>query len=284
MRDFRDKVAVVTGGAGGIGFEMARQLAGEGMKIVLADVRDEPLQKAAEGLRAQAAKVITTTMDVSKAQDVEALLAATLSAFGGVHVLCNVAAVSTRTLRLHEASQAAWEWVLGVNVWGALHAIRLFTPVMIAQGVPGHIVNFSSAAGLSTAHGLYGVSKHMIAAVSEALYRDLRETGTQIGVSVVFPGPVKTELVANSQAVAPDDVKVGATSAARGGDVLARGLSAADLVARVIDGIRNDVLYVVMPERYTALARARAAAIVAGRAPDLPQVDALWRTLHATES
>jgi NAD(P)-dependent dehydrogenase (short-subunit alcohol dehydrogenase family) len=285
LREAAGRVAVVTGGAAGIGLALARRLAAEGMRIVLADIRAEPLAAAARSLAERGAQVLAVPTDVAREADMAALLAATLDRFGAVHLVSNTAAVSTRTRRMQDASIAEWDWVLGVNVWGLLHAIRLFVPVMAAQDQPGHVVTFSSAAGLGLGNGLYGTTKHMIAALSEALWRDLRDAGTQIGVSVIFPGPVQTDFVANSVANAPDGVTVpaGAGPGTRGGDVLAHGMPPDALAAAILEAVRADRLYAVIPERYLELAEHRVAAFRAGAAPDPGELDALWRRLHAGE-
>jgi NAD(P)-dependent dehydrogenase (short-subunit alcohol dehydrogenase family) len=140
MKEFRDKVAVVTGAASGIGRALAGRFAREGMKVVLADVEGPALAKAEQELRAQGTATLAVPTDVAKAEQVEALAKRTVDAFGGVHVLCNNAGVFAAGYSW-ERSIADWDWVLGVNLWGVIHGIRVFVPIMLRQNVEAHVVN-----------------------------------------------------------------------------------------------------------------------------------------------
>ena len=189
MKQFKDKVAVITGGASGIGLALARRSAAEGMQVVLADIEDAALAAAAAELKGTGAKVLTVKTDVSRAEDVENLAAQTLQAFGGVHLVFNNAGVGGVRVKTWEATAKDWEWVLGVNVWGVIHGVRVFTPIMLRQGDEGHIVNTASAAGFvsmaSTAP--YAVSKHSVVTLSEVLYHDLKAENAKVGVSGALP-------------------------------------------------------------------------------------------------
>ena len=147
MNEFRDKVAVVTGAASGIGLALAERFAADGMKVVLSDVEEEPLARAAQELDAKGATTLAVRTDVSKGADVDALARATLDAFGGVHVVCNNAGVAGDMAPVWEQTVDNWTWVLGVNLWGVIHGIRAFTPIMLEQGDEGHVVNTASIAG-----------------------------------------------------------------------------------------------------------------------------------------
>ncbi|MFH1122149.1 MAG: SDR family NAD(P)-dependent oxidoreductase, partial [Pseudomonadota bacterium] len=189
-------VAVITGAADGIGRAMADRFAQEGMKVVLADIDKKGLIEAEEELKAAGAAVLAVPTDVSKAGDVEALATKTLDTFGGVHLLCNNAGVGPLTWILG-GSLAEWEWIMGVNLWGVIHGVRVFAPIMIEQNTDCHIVNTSSRAGLICAAGLglYRVTKHAVVALSETLYHELAQKKAKVGVSVLCPAQVKTGIM-----------------------------------------------------------------------------------------
>jgi NAD(P)-dependent dehydrogenase (short-subunit alcohol dehydrogenase family) len=174
MFEFAGKVAVITGAASGFGRAFAQKGAALGMKLVLADVNPDALAQAVDALRADGAEALGVPTDVSKAEQVEALAQAALDAFGRVHVLFNNAGVGAGGL-LWENSANDWSWVFGVNVMGVAHGVRVFTPIMLAQNEPAHIVNTASVAGLLSppAMGVYNASKHAVVALTETLYHDL---------------------------------------------------------------------------------------------------------------
>jgi NAD(P)-dependent dehydrogenase (short-subunit alcohol dehydrogenase family) len=196
MKDFKDKVAVVTGAASGIGYGLAERCAQEGMKVVLAGINEDTLQKAEAKIKRTGAATLVVKTDVSKAADVKALVEKTLNAFGAVHLLFNNAGVEILTT-VRESTLADWEWMLGVNLWGVIHGIHFFLPVMIEQGVECHIVNTSSVAGLASnaQGGVYSVVKHGVVALSETLYLEMVNGGYNIGVSVLCPGSVKSNVL-----------------------------------------------------------------------------------------
>jgi NAD(P)-dependent dehydrogenase (short-subunit alcohol dehydrogenase family) len=197
MKDFKGKVAVITGAASGIGFGLAERCAKEGMKVVLADIEKGALAKAEKDIKTLGAETLAVRTDVSQASDVEALAKKTLDTFGAVHLLFNNAGVGAGALiwtsKLHD-----WQWVLGVNLWGVIHGVNYFMPIMFKQGFECHIVNTASSAGLMAASGNspYTVSKHAVVALTEILYRDLALIGNKnIGVSVLCPGFIKTNIL-----------------------------------------------------------------------------------------
>ena len=200
MREFEDRVAVVTGAASGIGLAQAERFAAEGMKIVMADIEAEALESARKGLAGKAAAILATRVDVSKAEDVERLAQETYKAFGAAHVLCNNAGVAV-VGAVHEHSLADWEWVLGVNLWGVIHGVRSFVGRMLEGGEEGHIVNTASMAGLTTSPfmSVYDVTKHGVVALSESMYKEFAMTGAKIGVSVVCPGLINTNIMRSSR-------------------------------------------------------------------------------------
>lgn len=165
------------------------------MKLVLADIEESALAETAKALQEQGAGVLLVPTDVSKAKQVEALADKTLSAFGAVDLLFNNAGVSAGT-SIWESTLEDWDWVLGVNLWGVIHGVHSFIPIMLAQKTPSHVVNTASIAGLISAPdlGVYKVSKHAVVTLSETLFHELKARGSKIGVSVLCPGWVNTHL------------------------------------------------------------------------------------------
>jgi NAD(P)-dependent dehydrogenase (short-subunit alcohol dehydrogenase family) len=193
MFEFSGRVAVITGAASGFGRAFAEKGAALGMKLVLADVDANALAQAVETLRGAGADVIGVQTDVSNADQVEALAHAALDAFGKVHLLFNNAGVGAGGF-VWENSANDWAWVFGVNVMGVAHGVRVFTPIMLRQNEPGHIVNTASVAGLLSPPGMgvYNASKHAVVSLTETLYHDLRNTGAPVGCSLLCPAFVPT--------------------------------------------------------------------------------------------
>jgi NAD(P)-dependent dehydrogenase (short-subunit alcohol dehydrogenase family) len=200
MQEFKNKVAVITGAASGIGRAIADRCAQEGMRVVLADIEQAALASAAAEMQAAGATVLPVLTDVSKSGDVEALAQKTLAAFGAVHVLCNNAGVGAGAT-IWQSTERDWEWVLGVNLWGVIHAVRIFVPLMLEQGAEGHIVNTASIAGLISGPGLgiYKVTKHGVVSLSETLCCELDAMGAKLKVSVLCPGFVNTRIMDSSR-------------------------------------------------------------------------------------
>ena len=196
MKEFRDKVAVITGAASGIGRGLAERCAQEGMKVVLAGINEDTLKKAEKNIKKTGATTLVVKTDVSKAEDVKALAEKTLDAFGAVHLLFNNAGVLVLSTTW-ESTLADWQWVLGVNLWGVIHGIHFFVPLVIKQGTECHIINTASSAGLmvTAKGGNYAVSKHAVVALSETLYLEMEEGGYNIGVSVLCPWAVKSNML-----------------------------------------------------------------------------------------
>ena len=198
IKEFKGKVAVITGAASGIGRAIADRCAQEGMKVVLADVEEKALTKAEEEMKASGVNVLAVLTDVSKSGDIKMLAQNTLGAFGSVCLLFNNAGVNTNPgISVWQNTLADWEWVLGINLWGVIHGIRTFVPIMLKQDIDCHIVNTASMAGLTSSHslGIYKVTKHGVITLSETLYHELAMKKTKIKVSVLCPGSVSTRIM-----------------------------------------------------------------------------------------
>ena len=198
ITDFTGKTAVLTGAGSGFGLECARIGAKLGMKLALVDVQRDALDKTVAEMRAAGADVASFTLDVSNAGQMEAMSQSVFERFGAPHFVFNNAGVGSGGL-IWENTVKDWEWVLGVNVWGVIHGVRLFTPMMLAAAREdpawqGHIVNTASMAGLLNPPnmGVYNVSKHAVVSLSETLYQDLRLVSDQVGASVLCPYFVPT--------------------------------------------------------------------------------------------
>ncbi len=198
ITSFKGKTAVLTGAGSGFGLECARIGARLGMNLVLVDVQADALQRASEEMKAAGAPVLSFQLDVSDADRMQAMSEAVFEHFGAPNFLFNNAGVGSGGL-IWENTIKDWEWVLGVNLWGVIHGIRLFTPMMLDAACKdpswqGHIVNTASMAGLLNPPnmGVYNVSKHAVVSLSETLYQDLRLVSDQLGASVLCPYFVPT--------------------------------------------------------------------------------------------
>lgn len=212
MERFKDRVAVITGAASGFGREFARIGAKRGMKLVLADVQMEALEQVRAELDGQGAQVLAMRCDVRQGEQVQALANACMQRFGAVHLVFNNAGVGAGGL-VWENTQADWEWVLGVNLWGVIHGVRIFTPLMLDcasrdSSYEGHIVNTASMAGLLNppTMGIYNVSKHAVVSLSESLYQDLKLVDAPIDASVLCPYFVPTG-ISQSDRNRPDELQ-----------------------------------------------------------------------------
>jgi NAD(P)-dependent dehydrogenase (short-subunit alcohol dehydrogenase family) len=257
MKNFKGKVAVITGGASGLGREFAHRAAGLGMRLVLADVQQDALNQAKTELEAGGATVLAMLCDVRKGEQVQALADAAMDKFGAVHLVFNNAGVGSGGL-IWENSEADWEWVLGVNLWGVIHGVRIFTRLMLDcaardSSFEGHIVNTASMAGLLNAPtmGVYNVSKHAVVSLSETLYHDLQLVEAPIGASVLCPYFVPTG-ISQSHRNRPEDVKMtgGPTASQLAAQAMtvkaveSGKVSAADVAKITFDAIADGQFYI----------------------------------------
>lgn len=270
MEQLEGKVVVVTGGASGIGLAVAQRFAAEGARLVLADIEGPALERAAATF-GDGAEVVTVVTDVSKADEVDALRDTALDAFGAVHVVCNNAGVGGGG-PMSEIDLAAWHWVLGVNLWGVVHGVRSFLPLLLEQG-EGHIVNTASVAGLYSAPfmGPYNVSKYGVVSLSETLAVELALTGSPVGVSVLCPSWVKTNIATSTRnrpagegpAPSPED---DAALAEIIDHFLTTGMEADDVADHVIEAVRTNTFWILTHLETPSAVQARTDAII-GREP-----------------
>jgi NAD(P)-dependent dehydrogenase (short-subunit alcohol dehydrogenase family) len=253
MKEFKGKVAVITGAASGIGRGIAGRCASEGMKVVLADVEDASLAKAESELKAAGGTALAVKTDVSIRSDVEELARRTLEAFGKVHLLFNNAGIGAGGSPW-EATWNDWEWAIGVNLWGVIHGVKIFTPLMLAQNEQCHIVNTSSGAGLVVGgmSAPYSVTKHGVVALSESLHVTLQARNALVKVSVLCPGLVRTNIV-DSERNRPADLKnppVELSPQMRAGleyfkSAVAAAMPTGQVAEIVFEAIKNEKFYIV---------------------------------------
>lgn len=239
------RVAVVTGGASGIGRALAEALAREGARVVVADVDERGAAETVRAIADRGGEALAVATDVSDRDQVQALAERAWARFGAVHVLCNNAGVSVWG-GLESATHRDWQWVLGVNLWGVIHGLEAFLPRMIAGREPGHIVNTASMAGLVATAGLgvYNTSKYAVVGLSETLAKDLRPYG--IGVTVLCPMGVATQ-INTSERNRPERLKNDAAGSPPV-ELMGRTLAAETVAAMVLAAIRENRLYVLTHE------------------------------------
>lgn len=275
MKQFRDRTAVITGAASGIGLELAKRAAGEGMQLVLADIDQARLEAAAATLGLSGERLLLQKTDVSRESEIVALADAAFARFGGVHLLCNNAGVGL-TRVTWEHTTADWEWVLGVNLWSVIHGIQHFLPKMLAQDDEGHIVNTASAAGLLSTPGMaaYNVSKHGVVTLSETLFGELATAKAKVGVSVLCPAWVPTGIhdsARNRQdrfgAAAPAAGLSAAYEERMGQAVKSGRLTATDMASAVFEAVGEGRFYVIPHRRINAAIQLRMDDILDQRNP-----------------
>jgi NAD(P)-dependent dehydrogenase (short-subunit alcohol dehydrogenase family) len=282
ISNFQGKTAVLTGAGSGFGLECARIAAGLGMNVVMVDVQQDALDKAAAEITALGAKVLAQRVDVSNAQSMQSLADAVKARFGAPHFVFNNAGVGSGGL-VWENSLSDWEWVMGVNVWGVVHGVRLFTPMMLdaAKADPsyqGHIVNTASMAGLLTAPnmGIYNVSKHAVVALTETLYQDLKLVTDQVSASVLCPYFVPTGITQSQRNRPVTMAEEKPTQSQLIGQAMSDKavssgkVSAAQVAQFVFDAIAQDQFYIYSHPQALGNVQSRMEAIVLQQNPPDP--------------
>ena len=278
MKTLAGRVAVITGAASGLGRALAGTFGANGMKLVLADVDEATLARTAGELRGRGIAVAAQPTDVSQGESVERLARAALEAFGAVHVVCNNAGVAPLGA-VWEAAESDWRWALGVNLWGVIHGVRVFTPILLEQGDEGHIVNTASVAGFIAPPGMgvYNVTKHAVVALSETLHHDLAARGAKLRCSVVCPAFFASGIADSERsrpaALAADRAKSDedrALAAMLRKATQSGRLSAEDIAARVLDAVREERFYVLTHPKINGAIERRMRDILDGRTPSNP--------------
>ena len=279
MQEFTNKVAVVTGGASGIGKALAAKCLEEGMQVVLADIEEDALAKTTEEFQAGGSNsVLPVVTNVARKVEIEALAKKAVDEFGGVNLLFNNAGVGAGT-NPHETTYDDWEWVMGVNLWSVIYGIKTFMPIMQAQEGECHIVNTASVAGLI--HGgmmsPYAVTKHGVVALTEGLFIDQQMKGTNTGASVLCPGFIATNIMdsaRNRPGDLPDEtvVELNPDMEARREmfeNMVINGMPPAELAKIVFDGIRAKRLYILTGPEFNDIIQQRANQITSGTNPEV---------------
>jgi NAD(P)-dependent dehydrogenase (short-subunit alcohol dehydrogenase family) len=276
MNELDGKVAAVTGAASGLGRAMALAFASEGMHLALGDVDESGLNHTKTLLASYPVRIFSMRVDVSKAEEVDAFAERAASELKGIHLVCNNAGVALSGA-VWETSEAEWQWILGVNLWGVVHGVRAFAPRLIAQD-EGHIVNTASVAGLISPPGMgaYCVSKHAVVTLSESLLHDLAERGSRVGVSVLCPAYVPTG-IADSERNRPPGVSISRKSKERLAKeaalkkAVAAGKLSADHVARaVVAAVKENRFYILTHPAIRGAVRARMEDVLDARPPGDP--------------
>jgi NAD(P)-dependent dehydrogenase (short-subunit alcohol dehydrogenase family) len=276
VQELRGKVAVITGAASGIGRAVTEACAAAGMKVVLADIEEPALAAAERALAGQGAEVLAVATDVAEPGDVEALAQRAVERFGAVHLVHNNAGVGAGGLSW-ELPLANWRWVLSVNLWGVIHGVRTFVPLMLEQGDEGHVVNTASLAGLTSTPFLapYSVSKHGVVTLSETLHKELALQGAKVKVSVLCPGLVRTQIGASSRnrqaqyqnELTEDAAAVDAMASGAFQQLLDSGIDPVAVASQVLDAVRQERFWVLTHPEADPMIRARADDILERRNP-----------------
>lgn len=277
MKEFKERTAVVTGAASGIGRAMAASFLDAGMNVVLADIEADRLENAVESFKESGGNVLGVNMDVSDPEQVQALAQKTLDSFGAVHVLCNNAGIGYPARSSWEAPLEVWKWILNINLMGVVHGVQTFMPIMLEQDTEAHIVNTASITGLqmNTYSVPYAVSKHAVVALSESLCLELLNRNVKVKVSVLCPGPVNTDIINAAQRFRPDSVPPPPEMTPEEAlfrrvfeIYLERGMDPKEVARQVLDAIREERFYVI-PHDFNSFIEQRMKNILTSKNPGI---------------
>ncbi|MDG1946022.1 MAG: SDR family NAD(P)-dependent oxidoreductase [Halioglobus sp.] len=268
MQDFKDGVAVVTGGASGIGLATATRFAREGMKVVLGDIQQDALDTAVSSLQSAGHDVIGVTTDVSRVEQVQNLADQAIAAYGKVNVVHNNAGV-VRAGTLEELTLEDWQWVLGVDLWSVIYGLKIFLP-LIKQAGQGHIVNTSSSAGLQASANIapYNVAKFGVVGLTETLRLELDEGDLPIGASVLCPGAVQTRICESDRNRQATGLAAGNASETHqafkniAGPIVEAGIAPIDVAEMIITAIRENHFWILTHPEWKNVMQERAAGMV----------------------
>jgi len=256
VKMFKDRVAVVTGAASGMGLAFAHRFAEEGMNVVAADIESEPLAMAEAALKAKGGKVLAIKTNVMSEDDINRLADRAFETFGNVHIVCNNAGVAATAATLRsrpwESPLSDWEWTWGVNFMGVLYGIRAFIPRMLENDEEGHIVNTASMAGLLTGANPYNISKHSVVCLTEGIYKEFKGMGAKLSASVLCPGLIKTAILEAERNRPPE---FGSTDLSKQRPelqqfsaffkaALDQGYEPEEVARQVFEAIRDDTFYI----------------------------------------
>jgi NAD(P)-dependent dehydrogenase (short-subunit alcohol dehydrogenase family) len=277
MKEFKDKVAVITGAAAGIGRGIAERCAAEGMKVVLAGINEATLSMVEQNLLSEGATVLSVRIDVSRREEVETLAEETLRSFGAVDLLVNNVGVGAGP-SIWECTWADWEWVMGVNLWSVIYGLKIFVPIMLSQDTEGYIINTASMAGLLPFHpsAPYQVTKHAVVALTEQLHYSLMARNAKIKTSVLCPGWVKTRIL-ESERNRPDEFQneTGQEKLTPEQEVvlqqlhasLEAGITVEEVVEHVFNAMADERFYILTHPEYKPMVKARVDSILQELSP-----------------
>ena len=281
MKEFKGKTAVVTGAASGIGYALAKSFAQEKMNVVLADIEQDALDAAVTKISNLDVEAVGIAVDVMDKNSVQSLTKQSIDAFGNIHILCNNAGVAPPAIdeAIWDHDMSDWDWVMGVNFYGVLYGIQSFLPHMIEHQEEGHVLNTVSMAGILGLEGSYGVSKFAALSLSEGLFQSLKKINSRIGVSVLCPGFVATNII-DSQRNRPEhlasDKKSNFLLKQLASSVLKRGKKPDEIATRAIEAIQANNFYILPHPVYDERVKDRYERILARTEPEILDIKKAW--------